>query len=89
MEECAVLLLTRKADQTICIGSDIRITVLRITRRSVAIGIEAPHNVRILRGELLIRSGTRQTAKVANAGCNALGTASTTVLAPHPPHCAK
>ncbi|MGE3779285.1 MAG: carbon storage regulator [Pirellulaceae bacterium] len=47
-----MLVLTRKADQKIQIGKDICITILRVRGQSVRIGIEAPHNVRVLRSEL-------------------------------------
>ena len=48
-----MLVLTRKAEQTIHIGCDITVTILRIKGRSVKIGIEAPSGKEVLRGELL------------------------------------
>lgn len=48
-----MLVLSRKAEQKITIGADVVVTVLSIKGNSVQIGIEAPDNVRILRGELL------------------------------------
>jgi carbon storage regulator len=48
-----MLVLSRKAMQSVMIGSDIRITVVRVEGNQVRIGIEAPSDVRILRGELL------------------------------------
>ncbi|WP_165246490.1 carbon storage regulator CsrA [Paludisphaera soli] len=48
-----MLVLSRKAMQSVMIGSDIRITVVRVEGNQVRIGIEAPQDVRILRGELL------------------------------------
>jgi carbon storage regulator len=48
-----MLVLSRKLSQQIMIGSDIRITVVKIERNQVRIGIEAPDEVAILRGELL------------------------------------
>lgn len=47
-----MLVLSRKTAQTVMIGSDIRVTVVRLEGNQVRIGIEAPHDVRILRGEL-------------------------------------
>lgn len=47
-----MLVLSRKTTQSVMIGSDIRITVVRLEGNQVRIGIEAPHDVRILRGEL-------------------------------------
>ena len=47
-----MLVLSRKEEQTIQIGDDIRITILRIKGNGVRVGIEAPDQVRIIRGEL-------------------------------------
>ena len=87
-KEYAMLVLTRKTDQTICIGSDIRVTILRVVNGRVKIGIEAPHEVRILRGELLTQSGARQTPKVIDSDCSALETAATPPATPAL-HCAR
>ncbi|MDG3004403.1 carbon storage regulator [Paludisphaera mucosa] len=48
-----MLVLSRKAMQSVVIGADIRITVIRVEGNQIRIGIEAPQDVRILRGELL------------------------------------
>ena len=57
-----MLVLTRKVNQKIRIGSDIWITVIRVQGRSVRLGIEAPEDVSILRAELqpLPEPGTMQ-----------------------------
>lgn len=47
-----MLVLSRKTKQRIQIGDDIVITVLRIKGQSVRIGIEAPREVNVARGEL-------------------------------------
>lgn len=47
-----MLILTRKRDDSICIGENIVVRVMRTARGSVKIGIEAPDSVRIVRGEL-------------------------------------
>ena len=47
-----MLVLTRKASQSIVIGSDIVITVLDVHRDQVRIGIEAPRNVDVHRQEI-------------------------------------
>lgn len=47
-----MLVLTRKPQEQILIGQDIVITVIRLRSGSVGIGIEAPRNVSVLRGEL-------------------------------------
>ena len=47
-----MLVLTRKSQDSIRIGGNITVTVLRIKGNTVRIGIEAPESVRIVRGEL-------------------------------------
>ena len=47
-----MLVLTRKMDEQILIGEDIKITLVRVRGNSVRIGIEAPKHVRVVRGEL-------------------------------------
>jgi carbon storage regulator len=49
----AMLILTRKAGEQLRIGDQIVVTVQRVDRNSVRIGIEAPGEVPIVRGELL------------------------------------
>lgn len=44
-----MLVLTRRSGESIAIGDDIRIRVLRTNGSRVRIGIEAPADVRILR----------------------------------------
>ncbi len=50
-----MLVLTRKIDEAIIIGDNIKITVLDIRSDSVKLGIDAPKEVPILRDELLTR----------------------------------
>lgn len=47
-----MLVLTRKLNEEVLIGDDIKITLLRMQGGSVRIGIDAPREIRILRGEL-------------------------------------
>jgi carbon storage regulator len=47
-----MLVLSRKAGETIHIGEDIRITVATVHGNRVRIAVEAPEEVLILRGEL-------------------------------------
>ncbi len=47
-----MLVLTRKRGETIKIGSNIIIQVIKTSNGSVKIGIDAPPSVRVLRGEL-------------------------------------
>jgi carbon storage regulator CsrA len=48
-----MLVLSRKQEQTIQIGDNIRVTIFRIKGNCVRVGVEAPPQVRILREELL------------------------------------
>jgi carbon storage regulator CsrA len=50
-----MLVLTRKLDEQILIGDDIKITVLRVRGNSIRIGIEAPRSTRVIRGELGVK----------------------------------
>jgi carbon storage regulator len=47
-----MLVLSRKPLEKILIGRDIRITVVKVERNQVRLGIEAPPGVCILRSEL-------------------------------------
>ena len=47
-----MLVLTRKLDEQILIGDDIKVTLIRVRGNTVRIGIEAPKDIRIVRGEL-------------------------------------
>jgi len=47
-----MLVLTRKRSETIQIGDDIVVKVLKTGKSTVKIGIEAPKHVRVLRAEL-------------------------------------
>lgn len=51
-----MLVLTRKYQEKIRIGNDITITVLRMKGKAVRLGIEAPENVPVVRGELSFES---------------------------------
>lgn len=48
-----MLVLSRKRDDSILIGDDVRITIVKIDRNCVRIGIEAPGTTPIVREELL------------------------------------
>lgn len=47
-----MLVLTRKAKQQIRLGDDIIVTVLQVKGNSIRLGIEAPRETRVVRGEL-------------------------------------
>ena len=47
-----MLVLTRKQSETIQIGDSITITVLRMKGKAVRLGIKAPQELNVIRGEL-------------------------------------
>jgi carbon storage regulator CsrA len=47
-----MLVLTRKVHEQVHIGDGVVITILKVKGQAVRIGIEAPRDVRVLRGEL-------------------------------------
>ncbi len=47
-----MLVLSRKLKQEIMIGDNIKITVLKIKGNTVRLGIEAPRDIHVLRGEI-------------------------------------
>lgn len=56
-----MLVLSRKINETILIGDDVRVTLLSIEGDKIKIGIDAPKTTRIFREELL--EGTKVTNK--------------------------
>jgi carbon storage regulator CsrA len=52
-----MLILTRKVDQGIIIQGNIVVTVLRVEKDRVKLGISAPTDITVLRDELLERDG--------------------------------
>ena len=47
-----MLVLTRKHDETVVIGNDIVVTVVNIEHGKVRLGIDAPRDVPVHRGEV-------------------------------------
>jgi carbon storage regulator len=60
-----MLVLSRKESQTIRIGDDIEITLVRVSGDRVRVGIQAPPELLILRGELEKRCTTQVVQKSA------------------------
>jgi carbon storage regulator len=60
-----MLVLSRKLGEKIHIGNDITLTVVSIMGNRVQLGLEAPDNVCILRGELLSRQATPEIGSLA------------------------
>jgi len=59
-----MLVLSRKKDEKLMIGEDIEVTIVEVKGETVKIGISAPPEVKIYRGELLdaIHEAARQPA---------------------------
>jgi carbon storage regulator len=57
-----MLILTRKLDEAILIGEDIKITIVEIQGDKVKLGIEAPRQLAVLREEVYnaVREENRQ-----------------------------
>lgn len=52
-----MLVLTRKKQQSVHIGENITISVLKIKGNTVRLGIEAPNQIRVLRAEIPMFDG--------------------------------
>lgn len=64
-----MLILGRKPGDTILIGDGIRVVVLACDRKGVRLGIEAPSDVTILRGEIVSDiAAENQRAGAGNGG---------------------
>lgn len=61
-----MLVLSRKKDQTIVIDGGIEIQVLQLKGNTVKIGINAPQNVRIVRGELSLYSDMIEVSEMVD-----------------------
>ena len=60
-----MLILTRRAGETVMIGNDVTITVLGVKGNQVRIGINAPKDVAVHREEIYERIKSEQGAKGA------------------------
>ena len=63
-----MLVLTRKDDESVRIGPDVRIRVLQISGRQVRLGIEAPADVQIVREELYERTAAANREAALEGG---------------------
>lgn len=62
-----MLVLSRKQNETIQIGNDVSITVLKISGNTVRLGINAPIDVRVVRGELDIKMTEAENTRSADS----------------------
>lgn len=56
-----MLVLSRKVGDKIVIGDNITVTLVRLAGNRVSIGVDAPENVRVMRGEIFESAGTDKT----------------------------
>ena len=61
-----MLILTRRAGETVMIGDDVTVTVLELKGNQVRIGISAPRNVGVYREEIYERIKRGQQVDLAN-----------------------
>ena len=72
-----MLVLTRKAGESIVIGNQVRITVLEMQGRQIRLGIEAPTEIPVHRGEVYerIKEENEQAARASADELKALSKA--------------
>jgi carbon storage regulator len=64
-----MLVLTRKQNEKIVIGKDIILTIVRVDKNQVRLGIEAPGDVRVYREEILPTTRT-EAERMAEMVCS-------------------
>ena len=79
-----MLILTRKLNEAIQIGENIRLKVLHISEGQVKIGIEAPHDVRIYRAEIYAEIEKQNQLAAAAKKADAVKAASLLSKTPKP-----
>ncbi len=80
-----MLTLSRRTEEAILIGSDIRIVIKRIDGDVVKLGIEAPRNVPIYREEVFSKVSQQNKEALANALPEEAGSAGLRLKWPQPP----
>ena len=61
-----MLVLTRKIEESLILGGEIRITVLGFNGDKVRLGVDAPQSVKILRGETVDQTREANRSAVAS-----------------------
>lgn len=58
-----MLVLTRKPTQSVQIGDEIVVNVIRVRGNTIQLGIQAPKSIPIVRSELLVADADEKNAK--------------------------
>ncbi|WP_439593534.1 carbon storage regulator CsrA [Microbacterium sp.] len=66
-----MLVLTRRANESILIGDDITVTILGVTPGGVRIGVDAPQDKRINRAEIVVAVGDENQQAVQSSSDDA------------------
>jgi carbon storage regulator len=66
-----MLVLTRRANESILIGDDITVTILGVTPGGVRVGIDAPQDKRINRAEIVLAIGDENKEAVQSSSGDA------------------
>ncbi len=65
-----MLILSRKTEETLMIGDNIEIKIIEIVGDRVKIGIEAPKNLSVIRGELIKETAEANVMASKNSSIN-------------------
>jgi carbon storage regulator CsrA len=76
-----MLVLTRKLQQQIKIGEEITVTILRVKGNTVRVGVQAPREVRVVRGELPKNAEETAALGTSSDGAGEMTIASVEILA--------
>jgi carbon storage regulator len=71
-----MLVLSRKQQEQIKIGDQITVTIVRVKGNTVRVGIEAPRDVRVIRGELP-KMDAESAETIAEGDCNVAASSET------------
>lgn len=63
VDETAMLILTRRVGEVICIGGEVTVTILGVKGGQVRVGIAAPKSMAVHREEVAARIAAREEAK--------------------------
>jgi len=73
-QEIEMLILTRRPNETLCIGDDVRITVLGVNGAQVRLGIQAPRSVVVDREEIYQRKHAEKSSPDARGSIDGTST---------------